>query len=131
MKTCNDAPVGYTDHPPVGHWQPWTGGVCPVHPLCVVEYVMRAEQAGPDEAAQLTWTHDGDDWDIVAYRIVEEYKEPEPQRVAREVWLKQWKMVTFNSSGMFFSGDPKTEHLEWGVCSSECDGATLFREVLE
>ena len=86
MKTCNDAPVGYTDHPPVGEWQPWNGGVCPVHPLCVVEYVMRAEQAGPDAADQLDWEHSGDSWDIVAYRIVEEYK-PEPEKVAREWWI--------------------------------------------
>ena len=50
MKTCSDAPVGYTDHPPVGEWQGWNGGVCPVHPLATVEYVMRAEQAGPDSA---------------------------------------------------------------------------------
>ena len=86
MKTCNDAPVGYTDHPPVGEWQPWNGGVCPVHPLCVVEYVMRAEQAGPDAADQLDWEHSGDDWDIIAYRIVEEYR-PEPEKVAREWWI--------------------------------------------
>lgn len=82
MKTCNDAPVGYTDHPPVGQWQPWTGGICPVHPLCVVEYVMRAEQSGPDAADQLDWEHSGDSWDIVAYRIVEEYKQP------REIWAR-------------------------------------------
>lgn len=99
MKTCNDAPVGYTDHPPVGEWQPWTGGVCPVHPLCVVEYIMRAQQAGPDEAVQLTWTHDGDDWDIVAYRIVEEYKDP-VVKMAREVWI-----MTDDAGYMYFCGE--------------------------
>ena len=99
MKTCNDAPVGYTDHPPVGEWQPWNGGVCPVHPLCVVEYVMRAEQAGPDAADQLDWEHSGDPWDIVAYRIVEEYN-PEPEKKAREVWI-----MTDDAGYMYFCGE--------------------------
>lgn len=112
MKTCNDAPVGYTDHPPVGEWQPWTGGVCPVHPLCVVEYVMRAEQAGPDSADQLDWEHSGDDWDIVAYRIVEEYKPP-VEKMAREVWLVQ------------------DDNKDWWETDYRGHGATLFREVLE
>ena len=112
MKTCNDAPVGYTDHPPVGQWQPWSGGNCPVHPLCLVEYVMRAEQAGPDTADQLDWEHSGDSWDIVAYRIVEEYK-PEPEKVAREVWLVQ------------------DDNKDWFETDFRGHGATLFREVLE
>lgn len=130
MRTCSDAPVGYTDHPPVGHWVEWYGGECPVHPLATVDYQMRNGERCVDKADQLDWSIHGDEWDVVRFCILEEYK-PEPEKVAREVWMKQWKMVTFNSSGMFFSGDPKTEHLEWGVCSSECDGATLFREVLE
>lgn len=33
MKTCNDAPVGYTDHPPVGQWQGWNGGVWHGHSI--------------------------------------------------------------------------------------------------
>lgn len=130
MKTCNDAPVGYTDHPPVGEWQGWNGGVCPVHPLALIEYVLAGGATFKDTADQLDWNSEGDDWDIIRYRIIEEYK-ASVERKAREVWMKQWKMVTFNSSGLFFSGDPKTEHEEWGVCSSECEGATLFREVLE
>ena len=99
MKNCNDAPVGYTDHPPVGEWQGWNGGVCPVHPLATVEYVMRAEQAGPDSADQLDWEHSGDDWDIIAYRIVQEYK-PEPEKVAREVWI-----MTDDAGYMYFCGE--------------------------
>lgn len=129
MKTCNDAPVGYTDHPPVGEWQPWSGGVCPVHPLCVVEYVMRAEQAGPDEASQLTWTHDGDNWDIIAYRIVEEYK-PEPEKVAREVYMREMELFTFRFIGEAHE-EPSFRRISWEECNKDDEGATLFREVLE
>ena len=112
MKNCNDAPVGYTDHPPVGEWQGWNGGVCPVHPLATVEYVMRAEQAGPDSADQLDWEHSGGDWDIIAYRIVEEYKAPVEKNV-REVWLVQ------------------DDNKDWFETDFRGHGAILFREVLE
>lgn len=112
MKTCNDAPVGYTDHPPVGEWQGWNGGVCPVHPLSMVDYIMSSGWRCRDDADQLTWTHDGDDWDIIAYRIVEEYKAP-VERVAREVWV-----MTDEAGYDYFCGDGDY-------------GATLFREVLQ
>ena len=113
MKTCNDATVGYTDHPPVGEWQGWNGGVCPVHPLATVEYVMRAERAGPDSADQLDWEHSGDTWDIIRYRIIEEYKAPKPENVAREVFLVQ------------------DDNKDWFECAAACPNATLFREVLQ
>lgn len=113
MKTCNDAPVGYTDHPPVGEWQGWNGGACPVHPLATVEYVMAGGGLCKDRADQLDWEITGiDDWDIIAYRIVEEYK-PEPEKVAREVWV-----MTDESGYDYFCGDGDY-------------GATLFREVIQ
>lgn len=111
MKTCNDAPVGYTDHPPVGEWQGWNGGVCPVHPLATVDYIMAKGDRFKDDADQLTWTHDGDDWDIIAYRIVEGYKAP-VEKKALEVWLRV-------GTGC------------WYQCLPESKGATLFREVLQ
>ena len=114
MKTCNDVPVGYTDHPPAGEWQGWNGGVCPVHPLATVEYVMAGGSRCRDDADQLDWEHSGNSWDIVAYRIVEEYKAPEPERVAREIWLSQGYSQGF-----------------WIQCGPDAYGATLFREVLE
>lgn len=100
MKTCNDAPVGYTDHPPVGEWQGWNGGSCPVHPLATVEYVMAGGGLCKDRADQLDWESTGiDDWDIIAYRIVQEYK-PEPEKVAREVWI-----MTDDAGYMYFCGE--------------------------
>ena len=113
MKTCNDAPVGYTDHPPVGEWQGWNGGICPVHPLATVEYVMRAETAGPDSADQLDWEHSGDTWDIIAYRIVEGYKAPEPVREPRELW------ITTDERGYEY------------FCSPEDHNAVKFMEVTQ
>ena len=112
MKTCSDAPVGYTDHPPVGEWQGWNGGVCPVHPLATVDYMMATGGRCRDDADQLDWEHGGDDWDIIAYCIVEEYK-PEPEKVAREVFLVQ------------------DDNRDWFECSAETPGATLFREVIQ
>lgn len=112
MKTCNDAPVGYTDHPRVGEWQGWNGGVCPVHPLARIEYVLAGGLTFKDTADQLEWSREGDDWDIIRYRIVEEYKAPEPEKVALEVWLRV-------GTGC------------WYQCMPEAKGATLFREVLE
>lgn len=115
MKTCNDAPVGYTDHPMMDIWQGWNGGACPVHPLATVEYVMAGGGLCKDRADQLDWESTGiDDWDIIAYRIVAEYKAPEPEKVAREVWIKQGVL------------DP-----QWRECLQHTVGATLFREVLE
>lgn len=100
MKTCNDAPVGYTDHPPVGEWQGWNGGVCPVHPLATVQYVMKhGDGVHTEIATDLDWDDSGDDWDIIAYRIVEEYK-PEPEKVAREVWI-----MTDDAGYMYFCGE--------------------------
>ena len=112
MKTCNDAPVGYTDHPMMDIWQGWNGGSCPVHPLATVEYVMAGGGLCKDRADQLDWESTGiDDWDIIAYRIVQEYK-PEPEKVAREVWLRVGTEC-------------------WCQCRPEAKGATLFREVIE
>lgn len=127
MKTCNDAPVGYTDALTANPWIGWNGGDCPVHPETTVQYIMDAGDKGTDKAGDLEWNDPtiGDEWVIRVYRVVKEYREP------REVWMKEWKMVTFNSGGQFFSGDPQTEHTEWGVCSSDCEGATLFREVIQ
>ena len=100
MKTCNDAPVGYTDHPMMDIWQGWNGGSCPVHPLATVEYVMAGGGLCKDRADQLDWESTGiDDWDIIAYRIVEEYK-PEPEKVAREVWI-----MTDDAGYMYFCGE--------------------------
>ena len=113
MKTCNDAPVGYTGHPMIDIWQGWNGGSCPVHPLATVEYVMAGGGLCKDRADQLDWESTGiDDWDIVAYRIVEEYKPP-VEKMAREVWLVQ------------------DDNKDWWETDYRGHGATLFREVLE
>ena len=111
MRTCNDAPVGYTDHPPVGQWQPWSGGVCPVHPLATVDYMMASGGRCRDDADQLDWEHSGDDWDIIAYCIVEEYKAP-VERKARECWLLE-------RAGVFY-------HV-----GQSASGSRLFREVIQ
>ena len=112
MKTCNDAPVGYTDHPPVGQWVEWYGGDCPVHPLATVDYQMRNGERCVDKAGQLDWSIQGNEWDVVRFCILEEYKAP-VDRVAREVWV-----MTDEAGYDYF-------------CADGDYGATLFREVLQ
>lgn len=99
MKTCNDAPVGYMDHPPVGEWRPWNGGVCPVHPLATVDYMMADWESHTEVAGDLDWSTHGDRWDIRKYRLIEEYKAP-VEKVAREVWI-----MTDDAGYMYFCGE--------------------------
>lgn len=110
MKICNDAPVGYTDHPPVGQWVEWYGGDCPVHPLATLDYQMRNGERCVDTADQLDWSIHGDEWDVVRFCILEEYK-MEHERVASEVWLRLGTEC-------------------WYQCLPEAKGAILFREVI-
>ena len=112
MKTCNDAPVGYTDHPPVGEWVEWYGGDCPVHPLATVHYQMRNGERCVDKADQLDWSIQGDEWDVVRFCILEEYKEPVKKK-PREVWLVQ------------------DDNKDWFETDFRGHGATLFREVIQ
>lgn len=61
-----------------GDWIEWKGGECPVDPGTLVEpqYAADADPAKgtridwPVPAARLAWNHDGEDDDIIAYRIV-------------------------------------------------------------
>ena len=69
-----------------GKWIGWHGGERPVHPNTVVEYItatdgpFRRESAyGEVEALRLSWVYD-DEWIVVAFRVVKEYREP------RECW---------------------------------------------
>lgn len=74
--------VDYND----GNWWGWNGGDCPVHPKTLV----RAQTVeGSDcafyelEAYLLGWDTDrGHPAAIVAFRVIEEYKEP------REFWIR-------------------------------------------
>ena len=63
----------------VGKWYGWTGGDCPVHPhtKVICKFDDGAENCEPEAAGTWIW------WgcDIVAFKVVEEYKEP------REFWV--------------------------------------------
>lgn len=59
-------------------WIVWTGGECPVEPCALVDVSYRST-ADPSKgirkgerwpAGQLAWYHDGEDDDIIAYRVV-------------------------------------------------------------
>ena len=69
--------VQLTDVPEPTHeqgvWIPWYGGKCPVDADTLVNWRLRNGSFSDDlvikEAGSLVWTHCGDYWDIVAYRV--------------------------------------------------------------
>lgn len=86
-------PVGPTYEP--GKWYGWNGGECPVHPEDKVIAVIDGRNefySGIEPAGNFIWSHSGTA-DIVAFKIVEEYK---PKAEPREFW------VAFDSSGRHY-----------------------------
>ena len=69
-----------------GKWHGWNGGECPVDLGCLVEFqtiggvVGRADH-DPLAASDLSWFHDGDDGDLIAFRVTK----PAPPK-PRECW---------------------------------------------
>ena len=59
-------------------WVAWEGGECPVDPNAMVDAKFRAPPydyqlppALPTAACLLEWYHDGENDDIIAYRVIE------------------------------------------------------------
>ena len=95
-----------------GRWHGWNGGECPVHPETVVDAILmdgsRPWGCGNSVAYDLDWDHGPGEKDIIAFRVVKEYREP------REVWLQEGYMTG-----------------SWIVSDKYRPGAVLFREVIE
>lgn len=51
-------------------WISWSGGKCPVDEDVEVEYRQRNGIESECHADHLQWEHDGEDYDIIAYRVV-------------------------------------------------------------
>lgn len=66
----------------VGKWYGWNGGECPVHPETVVMLISKGSVVNEIKAGWDDWHHTHGDENIVAFRIIKEYKEP------REWWIK-------------------------------------------
>ena len=62
----------FIGRPDADGWMPWSGGENPV-PGQRVEYRMRGQwdegTYGPDRADECTWSHRGQVWDIIAFRL--------------------------------------------------------------
>jgi len=61
-------------------WTEWKGGECPVEPETVVEVKTRKPGmtiTGPASFSLLKWAHEGDSFDVVAYREAEQPKAKE------------------------------------------------------
>lgn len=56
-------------------WIHWSGGKCPVDGFVKVEYRLRDGDTSNDRASCLAWEHDGECYDIIAYRVVEQERE--------------------------------------------------------
>jgi hypothetical protein len=56
-------------------WTSWAGGDCPVFGSLVVEYRQRNGKVFEAPAAALVWQHEGDEADIMAYRLAAEQPE--------------------------------------------------------
>ena len=76
--------INYND----GKWHGWNGGECPVHPETEVVVQLACdtridvEESGYAYRAEiLRWTSIGGGGDIIAFRVIKEYKEP------REFWV--------------------------------------------
>lgn len=52
-------------------WIPWSGGDCPVAADIVVEVHLADDVFSTDKAIVFDWTHDCDDRNIIAYRVVQ------------------------------------------------------------
>ena len=64
-----------------GNWHGWNGGECPVHPLSLVEVRFvdgdRTHFRQTDTAGEHVWEWTDDYDDIVVFRVVKPYVEPE------------------------------------------------------
>jgi hypothetical protein len=106
--------VNYND----GNWWGWNGGECPVHPESTIEArFLRSNAPVKNFARAFLWFHDGHDDDIIAFRVIKEYKDP------REVWIG----IDANSNRHIFDQKPDEFVTGW----REGKNLTKYREVLE
>jgi len=52
-------------------WIEWHGGECPVDGCVKVEYRLRDGETSNEPASCLAWEHEGECYDIIAYRVIE------------------------------------------------------------
>ena len=105
-----------------GKWHGWNGGECPVHPESWVEWIPMQENIVCGDPSNYNQSKDipwkllpSDKYHVIAFRVVEQYKEP------REFWavnMTWWKGVP-DGTRQWVEVEPGTRN------------ATLFREVIE
>lgn len=90
--------VNYND----GKWHGWNGGECPVHPKSEVEvrfrgYAKEYYLCDRRDAGGWAWRHDDSNYDIIAFRVIKEHKEPPKPR---EWWVSEygWGLGEFFTS---------------------------------
>jgi hypothetical protein len=84
-----------------GKWHGWNGGECPVHPETVVQMVWQFSKGDirpgkvNGRAKEYIW-EGNDSGNIVAFRVIKEYREP------REFWVNIASGAVCESDGVFF-----------------------------
>jgi len=102
----------------VGKWYPWTGVVRPVHRKTLVTCkFVDGEESLPEEAGRSVFIWSGED--IVAFKVVEEYKEP------REFWILYSGQPDVYSHGVYDCLEDARDHAVWS------DEVIKVREVKE
>lgn len=99
----------------------WNGGDCPVHPKTVVSVWLRVGEADTNIASLFEWDQRTRLWneayDIIAYEVVKEYKEP------KEIWVNEYTLS-------HFAYDDKEDALNSGG-PEVIRKAVHYREVVE
>lgn len=64
-----------------GDWLEWKGGVMPVNRLIMIQPKLRMGKIiAPEIASYWDWRHLGSDFDIIAYRVIEQERERGAQK---------------------------------------------------
>lgn len=68
----------------------WNGGECPVHPKTVVEVWFRCKDSDGGQAGGLGWIHTDEYDDIIAFKVVKPYVEPERTAPLKVIWVNEY-----------------------------------------
>lgn len=89
-----------------GPWIGWNGGECPVDGGAIVE-VVGCDYNGIGDASSYAWYHDGEDDDIIAYRV----KKDPVVKVTTHVFERRITGDTYNAQCTYTNG--KLTKIHW------------------
>ena len=69
----------------------WNGGDCPVHPETVVRVWFFDYKGYEQKAGGFEWLSREEDWSIIAFQVIKEYREP------KTIWVNEYDETGFYS----------------------------------